>query len=213
LETYKDLADNAASLRGELKASEAALTSERSRVERRDEMIRDLKDEITALKLLQSTTSTARSTAQSSHATRPSSRLMAPLLAQTKLGLAAQMTSPGLASRMEVPPETDRFNDPSGGFANDVPDVDTPMPEGWEHNPNCDSNMSVWDEMKGPGDVTKAPGKKHKKRAHNSEPQPDSWEAAREKATREYLAQSTKHTVADDALKRELRLAFRAFAL
>jgi hypothetical protein len=73
------------------------------------------------------------------------------------------MTNPRLASRIEMPPETDRFNNPSGSFANDVPDTDTPMPEGWENDPNWDSNVSVWDEMKGPGDVSNASGKKRKK--------------------------------------------------
>jgi hypothetical protein len=40
-----------------------------------------------------------------------------------------------------------------------------------------------------------------------------SWLAAREKATREYLARSTSHTVVDEALKRELQMALRSFAL
>jgi hypothetical protein len=44
LESYKDLADDAASLKAELKVSEASLDSEHSRVEKRDETIRDLKD-------------------------------------------------------------------------------------------------------------------------------------------------------------------------
>jgi hypothetical protein len=50
LETYKDLADDANCLRVELKASEAVLTNERSRVGRRYETICDLRDEIAALK-------------------------------------------------------------------------------------------------------------------------------------------------------------------
>jgi hypothetical protein len=71
---------------------------------------------------------------------------------------------------MEIPPGMDRYNDPSGGFVNDVPDEETTMPEGWENNPNWDSDASVYDKMKGPGDSTKASGKKRKKRAHDSEP-------------------------------------------
>jgi hypothetical protein len=59
-----------------------------------------------------------------------------------------------------------------------MPDEDMPMPEGWDHDPNWDSDTSVYDDMKGPGDVTKASGKKCKKRAHDSEPQSSGWLAA-----------------------------------
>jgi hypothetical protein len=106
LEDYKDLADNASSLKAELKASQAALTSECSRVERRDEMICDLKDVIAALRRPQSTASTAtlsaQPIAQSLHAVGPSSHPTAPLPARAKLGLATWMSNPGLASRMEM---------------------------------------------------------------------------------------------------------------
>jgi hypothetical protein len=61
LRDYKDLVDDAAHLKAELKASQAALESERGRVERRDEKIRDLKDEIAALKRPPSTVSTMTS--------------------------------------------------------------------------------------------------------------------------------------------------------
>jgi hypothetical protein len=50
LRTYKGLVDEADRLRKDLKSSEAALSDERSRVERRDETIRILKEEIGALK-------------------------------------------------------------------------------------------------------------------------------------------------------------------
>jgi hypothetical protein len=73
--------------------------------------------------------------------------------------------------------------------------------------------VSVYDEMKGPGDLTKASGKKRKKWAHCREPQSSGWLAAREKATREYLTWSTSHTVIDDALKRELQMVLHSFAL
>jgi hypothetical protein len=55
LADYKALADEAASLRGALKTSQSTLTSERNRIEHRDETIRNLKDEIAALKHPQST--------------------------------------------------------------------------------------------------------------------------------------------------------------
>jgi hypothetical protein len=42
------------------------------------------------------------------------------------------MTNPGLASRMEMPPEMDWFNDLSGDLANDTPNTDASMPKGWE---------------------------------------------------------------------------------
>jgi hypothetical protein len=123
------------------------------------------------------------------------------------------MAQPGLASHLERPPETDRYNDPSYDFTDDVPGKDTEMPVGWEDDPNWDSDTSVWDEMIGPGDAPKASGKKRKKRAHDSEPQLDGWLATQDKATREYLARSTSHTVVNETLKRELRIAYRSFAL
>jgi hypothetical protein len=111
LRTYKGLADEANCLRADLKASEATLIDERSRVERRDEIIRDLRDEITALKWPQSGTSTATSSARptvpASSSARPSSCQTAPLPARARSSLAARMTKPGLASHMEMPPGTD----------------------------------------------------------------------------------------------------------
>jgi hypothetical protein len=56
LRTYKGLADEADRLRADLKVSEAARVDERSRVERRDETIHNLRDEIAALKQPQSAT-------------------------------------------------------------------------------------------------------------------------------------------------------------
>jgi hypothetical protein len=61
LRTYKGLADEADRLRADLKSFEAALIDECSRVERRDKTIRVLREEIGALKRLQSTTSTTNS--------------------------------------------------------------------------------------------------------------------------------------------------------
>jgi hypothetical protein len=54
---YKALADEAASLRAALKTSQSTLTSEHARINHRDEMICDLKDEIATLKRPQSTLS------------------------------------------------------------------------------------------------------------------------------------------------------------
>jgi hypothetical protein len=102
LESYKDLADNTASLKAELKASKAVLDSECSRIERRDATICDLKDKITALQRPPSTVSTTMSSmgplAQSSRAARPSSRTTAPLPARAHSGLAARIANLGLAS-------------------------------------------------------------------------------------------------------------------
>jgi hypothetical protein len=212
LRTYKGLADEADRLRADLKSSEATL-----RVERHDETIRVLKEEIGALKRPQSmtsaTTSSSRPTAPASSVAGPSSRQTAPLPARARLSLTSRMSKPGLASRLEIPPETDRYNDPSYDFTHDVPDNGTEMPAGWEINPNWDSNVPLWDKMIDPEDAPKASGKKRKKRAHDSEPQSGSWLTARDKATREYLARSTSHTVVNDTLKRELRMAYRSFAL
>jgi hypothetical protein len=215
LESYKDLADDAASLKAELKASEAALDSERSRVERWDETIRDLKDEIAALKRPPSTVSTTSTSTQpivQSLRAGPSSRPTAPLPARAHSGLAAQLSKPELASCIDVHPEADHYNDRLGNIADDVPEPDMSMPAGWESDPNWGSDASVWDEMRGPGDPPKPLSKKRKKSAHDYEHM-DGWTAAHEKATREYLAWSATHTVVDDALKSELRMARRAFAL
>jgi chromosome segregation ATPase len=58
LDDYRDLEDNVAWLKAKLESSQSALASERNRVERRNETIRNLKDEIQALKRPQSTMST-----------------------------------------------------------------------------------------------------------------------------------------------------------
>jgi hypothetical protein len=144
LETYKDLTDNAASLRAELKASEAALVSERSRVDKCNETIRDLRDEIAALKWPTLTVSTLSSStrpiAQSSRTAGPSSRPMAPLPVQAHSGLAARITNLGLASRINAHPEADCCNDPPDNFADDGPKPDPSMPDGWESDPNWGSD-------------------------------------------------------------------------
>jgi hypothetical protein len=172
---------------------------------------------IKALKWPQSTTSATMTsswpTTPASSVAGPSSRQTAPLPARAMSSLASRMAKPGLASRLEMPPETDRYNDLSYDFTDDVPSKDTEMPAGWEIDPNWDSDVSVWDEMIDPEDAPKASGKKRKKRAHDSEPQSGGWLAARDKATREYLARLTSHTVVDEMLKRELRMAYRSFAL
>jgi hypothetical protein len=61
--------------------------------------------------------------------------------------------------------------------------------------------------------LQKTSSKKHKKQAHDSEHQLYSILAIHKKVTREYLAQSSTHTVDDEALTTELRSASRAFAL
>jgi hypothetical protein len=58
LDDYKALKDDIARLTTRLESSQSALASERSRIELRNEMIRDLKDEIEVLKHPQSTMST-----------------------------------------------------------------------------------------------------------------------------------------------------------
>jgi hypothetical protein len=195
LESYKDLADDTASLKAELKASKAALDSECSRIDRRDATIRDLKDEIAALQrppsTVSTTTSSMRPVTQSSRASGPSSRPTAPLLARAHSGLVARITNPELASRIDAHPEADRLNDPPGNFANDGPELDTSMPDGWESNPNWGSDASVWAQMRGPNDLPTPLSKKRKKQAHDSEPPVDGWIAAQEQATREYRAWST----------------------
>jgi hypothetical protein len=154
-----------------------------------------------------------RPVAQSSRTAGPSSWPMAPLQARAHSGLAAQITKPGLASQIDAHPEADCLNDPLANFASDLPEPDTSMPEGWESDPNWGSEVSVWDEMRGPGDPPKPLSKKRKKWAHDSELHVDRWTAARKKATREYLTQSTTHTIADNTLKSEIRMVRRAFAL
>jgi hypothetical protein len=105
-------------------------------------MIRNLKDEITALKqppsTVLTTTSSTRPIVQSSRAARPSSRLMAPLPVRAHSGLAARLSKPGLASRIDAHPKADRFNNPPGNIANDVPEPDMSMPDSWESDPTGD---------------------------------------------------------------------------
>jgi hypothetical protein len=112
LESYKDLADDAASLKAELKVSKAALDSEHSRIERWDVTIRDLKDKIAALQRPPSTVSTAMSSmrpvTQSLHAAGPPSCPMAPLPVRAHSGLAARITNPGLAAQIDAHSKADR---------------------------------------------------------------------------------------------------------
>jgi hypothetical protein len=93
LRTYKGLADEANHLRKDLKSSEAALSDEHSRVERRDETIRVLKEEIGALKRPQSTTSattsSSRPTTPALSVAGPSSCQTAPLPARARSSLAS----------------------------------------------------------------------------------------------------------------------------
>jgi hypothetical protein len=114
---------------------------------------------------------------------------------------------------MEMHPEMDCLNDPSGNFANDEPDADMSMPAGWEQDPNWDSDASIWAQMDGPGGVTKASGKKHNKRAHDNEHPLYGILAIHEKVTREYLTRLSTNTVDDEALAMELRSARWAYAL
>jgi hypothetical protein len=137
----------------------------------------------------------------------------APLPAQAQSGLAARISNPGLASRIDAHPGVDCFDDPPGDFANDVPAPDISMPPGWEHNPNWDSDMSIWEQMKGPGDATKAYSMKHKKWAHHNEHQSYGILAIHEEVTREYLVRLSAKTVDDEALATELRSARQAYAL
>jgi hypothetical protein len=143
---------------------------------------------------------------------RPSSRPMAPLPARAQTGLVAWISSLGLASCVDVHPEMDRFDDPSGNFADNVPVPDMSMPPGWEHDSNWDSEASIWATLKGPED-TKASSKKCKNQAHNSEHQSYGLLAVQEKVTREYLMQSLTNTVNGEEQAAELRSIHRAYAL
>jgi hypothetical protein len=156
--------------------------------------------------------SSTRPIAQCSRAAGTSSRPTAPLPARAHSGIAARLSKPGLASHIDAHPEADGFNDPPGNIANDVPEPDTTMPDGWESNPNWGSDASVWALMRGPDDSPKPLSKKRKKQAHDYE-HVDGWTAACEKATREYLMQSVTHTFVDEPLKSEIRMARCSFAL
>jgi hypothetical protein len=114
---------------------------------------------------------------------------------------------------MDAHPMADHFNNLPGDFADDMPKPEMSMPDGWGSEPNWGSDASVYAQMRGPDNPPKAVIKKQKKQAHNDECQADSWIAIREKGTREYLAQSMSHTVADKALKRDIHMVMRAFAL
>jgi hypothetical protein len=211
LADYKELADEATSLRLALKSCQAMLASEHGRIERQDEKIRDLKDKIAARKWLRSMALTTmlltQPVTQSRH--EPTSRPTAPIPARAQTGLVTQISSPGLASHMDGHPKTVHFDNPSGDFAGDRHINASRL---GEHDPNWDSDASIWAQMKGPED-TKAPGKKHKKRVHDSEHQSYGLSAIHEKVMREYLTQSSTNTIDDEALTMELRSAHPAFAL
>jgi hypothetical protein len=87
------------------------------------------------------------------------------------------------------------------------------MPEGWEDDPNWGSDTSVWAEMEDSAKPQNLQARGERSGLMTVSPQVHGWIAVREKAMREYLAQSKKHTIADEALKREVRLAMRAFTL
>jgi hypothetical protein len=144
LDDYKDLEDDVAQLKAELESSKSALPSKHSRVERRNEMIHDLKDKIETLKRPQSTTSTATSLtrpgAQALCSAGPSSRPTAPLPARAQSGLAARISQPGLASCMDARPAADCVNDPLTNLTKATTPPDTSIPDGWDHNPNWDSD-------------------------------------------------------------------------
>jgi hypothetical protein len=211
LDNYKDLKDNVARLTTKLKSSQSVLASERSRVERQNETICDLKDEIKALKRPQSTMSTTTSStrpgAQASCSAGPSSRPMTPLPARAHSGLTARILQPGLASRMDARPTADRFDDPP---ADDAPKPDESRPDRWS-DPDWPSDDSMWAQMRDPYDPPKALNKKRKK--WGIEYQSYGILAVHEKVMRDYLARSSTHTVNDEALTVELRSACRAYAL
>jgi hypothetical protein len=58
------------------------------------------------------------------------------------------LSSPGLASRIEIHPEMDHFNDPSGDFTHDVSIPNILNPPGFKDNPNWDSDMFIWATLK-----------------------------------------------------------------
>jgi hypothetical protein len=211
LDEYRDLEDDIARLKTKLESSQAALASECSRVERRNETIRDLQSEIEALKCPQSTLSTTTSStrpgAQASGSAGPSSRQMAPLPARAHSGLAARISQPGLASRMDAHPTADRFNDLP---ADDAPGPDESMPDGWS-KPDWPSDDSMWKHMRGPDDPPKVLSKKRKKKGLTYEPY--GLAAVHKGVMREYLVRSLTHTVEDEALTAELRSARRAYVL
>jgi hypothetical protein len=211
LDDYKALEDDIARLTTRLESSQSVLASERSRIERRNETIRDLKDDIERLKCPQSTmlttTSSTRPGAQALCSAGPSSRPTAPLPARAHSGLAARISQLGLASRMDAHPAEDRFNDPP---ADDVPRPEKSMPDGWSDR-DWLSDDSMWNHLRGPDDPPKALSKKRKK--WGVEYQSYGFLTVHEKVTRDYLARLSRHTVDDEALTAELRSARRAYAL
>jgi hypothetical protein len=101
----------------------------------------------------------------------------------------------------------DRVDDPP---ADDVPEPDESRPERWS-DPDWLSDDSMWNHLRGPDDPPKELSKKRKKRG--IEYPSYSLLAVHEKVTRDYLAQSSTHTVVDEALTVELWSARQAFAL
>jgi hypothetical protein len=149
--------------------------------------------------------SSTRHGAQASCSAGPSSHPTALLPAWAHSGLAAQISQPGLASRLDARPAADRFNDLP---ANDAPEPDESMPDGWS-DPGWPSDDSMWAQMRGPDDPPKVLSKKRKKR--NIKYQSCGLLAVHEQVTRDYLTRSSTHTVDDEALTVEIWSARRAF--
>jgi hypothetical protein len=170
LDECRDLEDDVDRLKSKLESSQATLASERSRVGRWNETIRDLQNEIEALKRPQSTLSTTTSStrpgAQASGSAGPSSSQMAPLPARAHSGLAARISQPGLASRMDAHPAADRFNDLP---ADDMPGPDKSGAGAWS-DADCLSDDSMWDQLRDPNDPPKPLSKKQKKKGLTYEP-------------------------------------------
>jgi hypothetical protein len=147
MDDYKALEDDVARLTTRLESPQSALASERNRIERWNETIHELKDEIERLKRPQSTMSTTwSSTRPGAHAlgpAGPSSRPMAPLPPRAHSGLAARLSQPGLASRMDAHPAADRFDNLP---TDDAPKPDKSMPDGWSDT-GWPSDNSLWKSM------------------------------------------------------------------
>jgi hypothetical protein len=118
--------------------------------------------------------------------------MTAPLLAWAHSGLAAQISQPGLSSRIDDHPAVDRFYDPPHDPTDDMPQSGAPIPSGWS-DPGIASDNSMWGQMRDPDDPPQPLSKKRKKRGITHEPY--GLAAIYKKVTRNYLRRHTPSTM------------------
>jgi hypothetical protein len=85
------------------------------------------------------------------------------------------------------------------------------MPKGWVDDPNWGSDISIWEQMDGPGDTTKASGRKHKTVLMTMSISRMAC-LLNTRKSRGTTSRNRTNTVNNEALTAELRSACRTYA-